>query len=178
MSDRTGTTVPSLASDPSRGLEPRPVPPAMTRTGQETSWLLLAHLGPLGALPTAPRVARCLTRVILTTWGIGGLSDTAELIVSELTTNSIQATTAPGGRPRYDDQGRLPVMWLRLLSDRRRVLVEVWDLVPPMLGVPVAKHASPEDESGRGLLLVDSLSSCWGYEEVPGWPGKRTWVLI
>jgi hypothetical protein len=78
MSDRTGTAEPGHASDQSCGLEPcpgaRPVPAAMTRTGQKTSWPLLAHLGPLGALPTAPRVARCLTRVILTTWGIGDSS--------------------------------------------------------------------------------------------------------
>jgi hypothetical protein len=65
-----------------------------------------------------------------------------------------------------------------MLSDRWRVLIEVWDLVPPLLEAPVTKHPSTEDESGRGLLLVDSLSSCWGYEEVPGWQGKRTWVLI
>lgn len=96
MRGRTGTAEPGHA-DPSCGLEPRPgtrpVPPAMARTDRRTSWPLLAHLGPLGALPTAPRVARCLTRVILTTWGIDGLADTAELIVSELTTNSSRLTS-------------------------------------------------------------------------------------
>ena len=182
MSGRTGTDVTDHASGHSCGLDPRscarPAPAATALEDDKVPWPLLAHLGPLGALPTAPRAARCLTRVVLTIWGLGDLADTAELTVSELITNSVQATTDPSGRPRYDDQGTLPVVWLRLLSDRSRVLIEIWDLVPPLLGAPVAKHAGPDDESGRGLLLVESVSSRWGYEQVPGWPGKRTWALI
>jgi hypothetical protein len=49
---------------------------------------------------------------------------------------------------------------LRLASDRRQVLVEIWDgnLAPPVPG-----QTSLEGETGRGLLMVEAVSSSWGY---------------
>jgi hypothetical protein len=74
-------------------------------------------------------VRRRYTRVILGEWGLAALADPAELIVSELVTNSVQASSDEDGRPRYGEVG-LPVVHLRLASDHARVLVEVWDSVP------------------------------------------------
>ena len=30
----------------------------------------------------------------------------------------------------------------------------------------------------RGLEIVDTLSEEWGWENVPGWNGKRVWALL
>ena len=141
-------------------------------------WSLSSNLGPLGALPTAPSLARGFATSVLESWGMSMLGDTAELIASELATNVVQAATDENGKPRYDESGNLPLVWLRLLSDRMHVLIEVWDNIPDALGAPAIRHAEELDESGRGLEIVDTLSEEWGWENVPGWNGKRVWALL
>jgi anti-sigma regulatory factor (Ser/Thr protein kinase) len=48
------------------------------------------------------------------------------LIVSELVTNAVVASTNVDGRPMHADvSDRLPVVHLRLLSDRTRIVIEV-----------------------------------------------------
>ena len=141
--------------------------------GSNAGWPLSAHL-PLGALPTAVPCARGYTRAILDEWNLASLADAAELIVSELVTNSVQATADKDGRPRYGEAG-LPVVDLRLASDHARFRAEVWDSVPR---VPAARHAGPDEEGGRGLALVEALSDRWGWTTVPGWPGKVVWAEL
>lgn len=141
-------------------------------------WSLSSSLGPLGALPTAPSLARGFVTSVLETWSMSMLADTAELITSELTTNVVRASTHEDGKPRYDDSGNLPLLWLRLLSDRLHLMIEVWDNIPDALGAPVIHHADELDESGRGLDIVDMLSAEWGWESVYGWNGKRVWALL
>ena len=80
-------------------------------------WLLRSSL-PLGALPTATPCARLHVRQVLWEWGLHAVADTAELLVSELVTNGVNASRAMEGTP--------PV-WLRLSADTVRVLIEVWD---------------------------------------------------
>jgi hypothetical protein len=141
-------------------------------------WPLISDLGPLGALPTAPRLARGFTAVVLNGWGLDDQVDVTELLVSELATNVVRASTTSEGNPRYDDEGKLPLLWVRLLSDRSRLMLEVWDNLPQALGAPVVRHPEPDEESGRGLEMVDALSEDWGWESVPGWRGKRVWALL
>ena len=142
------------------------------------NWPLISDLGPLGALPTAPRLARGFIGVVLSGWGLARFTDVTELLVSELTTNVVRAATGPDGNPRYDAMGKLPLLWVRLLSDHYRLMVEVWDNLPDVHGGPELKRAGPDEESGRGLEMVDTLSEDWGWEIVPGWAGKRVWVLL
>jgi hypothetical protein len=106
------------------------------------------------------------------------LAETTQLIASELTTNVVRAATDKDGTPRYDESGSLPLVWLRLLSDRAHLLIEVWDNLPDVLGAPVVQHPEPDEESGRGLEIIDLLSEDWGWENVPGWNGKRVWALL
>lgn len=128
-------------------------------------WPLRAVLD-LGALVTAPGCARAWTREILWEWRLTSLADTAELIVSELTTNSVLASRSP-------DQ---PPIRLILVSDHQQLVVLVRDFDP---GVPVPRSASAEDESGRGLLLVQSLSGQFGwYRPEDGTPGKVVWAVL
>ena len=41
---------------------------------------------------------------------------------------------------------------------------------------PAVQRPSPHDEQGRGLVLVDALSSAWGVEESP--QGKSVWFRL
>jgi hypothetical protein len=169
------------AMRPDRALSLELVPP-------EPGWPMFAGLGPLGALPTAPRLARRFTTMILAGWGLAAtpgnpdLAGTAELVVSELASNVIRAATGADGNPRYDGDGRLPLLWLRLLAGRARVQVEVWDDAPPELGVPQPRRAAADDETGRGLALIRELSLSCGWSPVSGGicghPAKRVWAIL
>jgi anti-sigma regulatory factor (Ser/Thr protein kinase) len=149
-------------------------------TGQPTGpatrpWPLSSALV-LGALPSAAGCARLHAHNVVCEWGLGGLAETIELVVSELVTNAVLATTGPDGRPRYDDDlSGLPVVYVRLSSDRVRIVVEVWDRSS---GLPTLKHAEPDQEGGRGLMLVDALCERWDWGTVQGWRGKMVWAEV
>ena len=160
---------------------PRPegIPSAEARdsyphAGNLAVWPLFAGLGPLGALPTAPRLVRSFAALVLGIWGLTIFQDDTELVMSELATNAVAAATGPDGRPRYDGSGGLHLLWARLLSDRERLRLEVWDTVPEEMGVPVQRQAQETDESGRGLELLDALSSTWGWSPCQGAPPRRS----
>ena len=141
-------------------------------------WPLTSDLGPLGALPTAPRLARGFIGVVLNGWALDTLIETTELVVSELTTNVVQAVTDSEGSLVYDAEGKLPLLWVRLSSDRARLMIEVWDTLPSILGAPAMRHPGQDEESGRGLELIEALSDDWSWEAVPGWHGKRVWAVL
>jgi anti-sigma regulatory factor (Ser/Thr protein kinase) len=141
--------------------------------GMSASWPLSASL-PLGALPGATPCARLHARAVLAEWGLGELAEAAELVVSELVTNAVRASTGPDGRPRYDGAG-MPVVVLRMASDGIKLLIEVWDSIP---GAPAAGHPEPEDEGGRGLMLVEAMCARWNWQSVDGWPGKVVWAEL
>ena len=104
--------------------------------GRPAQWPLQSRLE-LGPLPGAVPCARLHARLVLTEWGRASLGDSVELIVSELMTNALRASTdTVAGRPGYGADGRQQPLGLRLESDRRQVLVEVWDGVtaPPVPG--------------------------------------------
>jgi hypothetical protein len=50
-----------------------------------------------------------------------------------------------------------------------RVLIEVWDDIPE---APLAEQADPDDESGRGLMLIEAVCDRRSWATVPGWTGK------
>jgi hypothetical protein len=74
----------------------------------------------LGALPTAVPCARLHAGHVLWEWGLNGLAQDSELLVSELVTNAVKATA------RRDQAA----VRLRLSGDRTRVLIAVWDADP------------------------------------------------
>jgi anti-sigma regulatory factor (Ser/Thr protein kinase) len=128
-------------------------------------WPLRAILE-LGAVPAAPGCARAWTRQVLREWRLTVLADDAELVVSELTTNSVVAS-----RWRV-----LAGIRLTLICDRQQLVVLVADSDP---GTPARRHAGADDESGRGLLLVESLSDRFGwYLAADGTPGKVVWAVL
>ena len=147
--------------------------PVTDPPGMSASWPLSTCL-PLGALPGATPCARLHARAVLAEWGLGELAEAAELIVSELVTNAVRASTGPDGHPRYDGAG-MPVVVLRMASDHIKLRVEVWDVIP---GAPAAARPGPDDESGRGLMLVAAQADSWSWQTVPGWPGKVVWAEL
>ena len=148
--------------------------PVTDPPGMSASWALSTSL-PLGALPGATPCARLHARAVLVEWGLRELAEAAELIVSELVTTAVRASTAPDGRPRYDDVAGMPVVVLRMASDRIRLLIEVWDVIP---GAPAAARPGPDDEGGRGLMLVAAQAERWSWQTVPGWSGKVVWAEL
>jgi anti-sigma regulatory factor (Ser/Thr protein kinase) len=89
---------------------------------------------------------------VLHEWGLRDLADDAALVLSELITNAVDASMVLPGRPRVA---------LRLMADKKSLVIEVWDHSPLDLEV---REASADDECGRGLAVVAALSACWGTE--------------
>ena len=120
----------------------------------------------VGALPTAPGSARAWTRRVLREWQLSALTDTAELIVSELTTNAMLASRGLGR----------PFIRLTLTLDHGELAISVRDYCP---GAPKPGNAADDDETGRGLLLVEAVSSRSGwYMFEDGTPGKVVWAVL
>ncbi len=134
-------------------------------------WPLRSFLE-LRALPSSVRTARTHARIMLNEWCLAALADTAELLVSEIATNAVGASARIA---RQRGTGQLP-MRLWLISDRRGVLIQVWDADRLQ---PIPQDLGPEAECGRGLLLVQTLSAQWGCyaPDGPGTPGgKIVWA--
>jgi anti-sigma regulatory factor (Ser/Thr protein kinase) len=137
------------------------------------AWLASSVLPPLGALRTAPATARGHVRGTLAAWRLSELSDTIELVVSELAANAVNASAGPDGHPAHLE-GRIPVIRVRLFAGEAVLVAEVWDEVG---GVPARKNAGAADESGRGLDLVHELTDArWGWYHAPSGPGKCVWA--
>ncbi|MFH8447804.1 ATP-binding protein [Streptomyces fungicidicus] len=117
------------------------------------------------ATPASVRTARGGVRELLTAWGVDDdVRDNAVVVTSELVTNAL--THAAGDRI---------VCRLRLLADRVRIEVE--DQARG-LALPMLRRPGPDDQNGRGLLLVDTLSSDWAVTRPPGRPGRVVWAEL
>jgi len=102
-------------------------------------------------------------------WGLPDLTDTAELLASELVTNAVLAS----GRLKPADRAAIPVVRLWLVSDQISMVIHVWDASSEL---PTRKDIGLDEEGGRGLMLVDTLGKDWGaYREAQG---KVVWVMV
>jgi hypothetical protein len=110
----------------------------------------------LAAHPGSPAQARRLTRARLNGWSVcEDTCDTAALVVSELVTNAIVHTASEHIVCELNDG-----------AERVRIAVRDEGCAP---GEPHPMAARPDDEHGRGLLLVDALCEAWGaHEQGPG----------
>ncbi len=113
----------------------------------------------------APRKARRYLEYLLLGWnesGLEDLADDARLVVSELVTNAVQhaGTGVLEVEFRCEPGGVLQIS----VSDHSGV-------------GPALRTASSEDEFGRGLFLVQRVSTGWGVEtDHEG--GKRVWAHL
>ncbi|MFI8087658.1 ATP-binding protein [Streptomyces sp. NPDC086080] len=116
----------------------------------------------LTAHPGSPAQARRLTRARLTGWSVcEDTCDTAELVVSELVTNAIVHTASSHIVCELHDGG-----------DVVRIAVRDEGCAPDRPRANIRQR--PEDEHGRGLLLVDALCHSWGAHEHG--PGLLVWA--
>lgn len=97
--------------------------------------------------------------MFLATWHLEHISESAELIVTELFTNAI---VHGSGCPRVDVQRKADGVEIAV-SDRSRTR-------------PCPQPADEDAERGRGLLIVKALSRSWGMSSAPG--GKRVWAVV
>ena len=151
-----------------------PAPRLSPELARMQEWPLISHIE-LRALPTSVRSARLLTRSILHGWCLEGLAETAELLVSELITNAVRASTSIVHREREFGQAPpTPLLRFWLTSDSRSVLIQVWDGANCS---PVRRAVGPAAEAGRGLLLIETLSAHWGWYATDGQGGKIVWAV-
>ena len=137
-------------------------------------WPLRSYLE-LPAVPTSARSARQHARSVLREWRVAAPADTVELLVSEIITNAVRAS-ADIARQQDESGQAAHVAWTRfwLISDGRNVLIQVWD---DDHRHPVCQHAGHDAETGRGLLLIDSLSLRWGSYPLDAQGGKIVWAV-
>ncbi|MDQ0580327.1 hypothetical protein QF030_002505 [Streptomyces rishiriensis] len=115
----------------------------------------------LAAHPGSPAQARRLTRARLTGWSVcEDTCDTAALVISELVTNAIVHTASD-----------TVVCELHDGDDLVRIAVRDQGCAP---GEPHPSPQRPEEEHGRGLLLVEALCHAWGAQEHG--PGLLVWA--
>ncbi|MEU4108043.1 ATP-binding protein [Streptomyces sp. NPDC027717] len=93
----------------------------------------------------------------------GNLAVVAALLIAELSANAALHGRVRGRAARLD-----------LYLDATELRVEVTDARGDRL--PAAQHADGDSESGRGLLLIETLSDDWGVR--PHHPGGKTvWAV-
>ncbi len=112
--------------------------------------------------PASVGAARDAARQFLRSEAPAANQDAVLLLVSELVTNAVLHTAVD--RP----------IALRLGLTAGHVHIEVDDADPHQ---PVLRSARPDDDSGRGLLIVDSVAERWGWHPVAG-QGKRVWCDV
>jgi sigma-B regulation protein RsbU (phosphoserine phosphatase) len=128
----------------------------------------------LPAHQSSPGAARAAVRAVIVQAGLEDVADEALLLTTELSTNSVV-------HARTD-------LEVEIVADPTGLTVTVMDQrVGPLTsgewvngrrgaGSSAALSVHELGERGRGLLLVDQLSSCWGTLHYP--TGKGVWFRL
>jgi Histidine kinase-like ATPase domain len=151
-------------------LIPPPLPGrALIPTRTENSRVRTRHLAvspPPDQRPPSPHIARHTIRTALLGHAHDPeLTDTAELLTSELVSNSVKHSDGP--------------VTVRLRSHLDAVRIGVMDNHPDL---PDPLPRTPDQAFGRGLYLVETLADAWGrypvisHSRAPGW--KVVWFEL
>ncbi|WP_030024487.1 ATP-binding protein [Streptomyces monomycini] len=125
----------------------------------QNEWWLPRH-------PRSARRARKYLRELAEVWQLQSeATDTAVLMLSELTANACVHSRAPRGR----------YVRVRCLLHGERLRVEVSDAG---FAMPEPRVAGCYDEDGRGLALVAALADEWGASPRPYGIGKVVWFEL
>jgi anti-sigma regulatory factor (Ser/Thr protein kinase) len=109
---------------------------------------------------SAAAAARDFVKTALADWGLPGLADDAALITAELFSNALRHAPSEryvlvldwnGGKPR----------------------IEMWDSCERF---PEKQTLGVDAETGRGLHLIEALSSSWGARRAAA--GKCVWAVL
>jgi anti-sigma regulatory factor (Ser/Thr protein kinase) len=167
------------------GQQHAPVRPGGGRFGQQSISALPGQVLPGPLLPaarwvcrqtaTSPldtglacRAARDFTGQILTGWGLLEMAEDAAVIVSELVTNALQH----GLRDVGSVQEQVELIWWRRSSQVICMVTDPGTEPPVMIPDP-----DPLAEEGRGLHVVDALSTTWGWTRLGGCR-KAVWATL
>lgn len=131
----------------------------------------------LADTPNAVALARLHTADVLSGWGVSsGTVETAQLLVSELTTNAVRhSEEGASSTPPVSSRGGSQTFELLLEAVPDAVRVSVWDrdARPPVL-----KEVGVDATGGRGIFIVAVMSRAWGYYPARSAPGKVVWAEI
>jgi anti-sigma regulatory factor (Ser/Thr protein kinase) len=116
----------------------------------------------LPSTPYSVQMARFYIRAALTYHNLGGFTEDAEMVASELVTNAIK-------HARASNFGLEVVR----LAGSGTVAVIVTDPSPQP---PVKRDPPAGAEHGRGLNIVDALSASWGWRQED--PGKAVYAIL
>ncbi|MET9116065.1 ATP-binding protein [Streptomyces longwoodensis] len=117
--------------------------------------------------PDSLKNIRHFIRETITEWGLRYLIDDLTTIVNELTTNAVQHALAPPEQARS-------TAWLGIARTASAVVCAVTDPSPTP---PTSSRPEQLAETGRGLLIVNALTSQWGYAPTPS-NGKAVWARL
>ena len=109
--------------------------------------------------PRSVATARRFVAETLAEWGQQEQSDRACLVTSEILTNAVRHSDTP--------------IALRMHCTSREITVEVRD---DSTHLPQRRIPEPDDENGRGLMLVEALADSWGTR--PTRTGKSIWFTL
>jgi hypothetical protein len=145
------------------------------------------HRSALPAYPHAVAEARRQVRAAVRYWRLPVDIDAATVCTSELVTNAVTHDGALSASPASPDglassdgpadpdtSGDAAAIVLCVTAGDGRLRVEVYDSCP--LPPALNDHVSAFAEGGRGLQLVDSLASGWGY--YPTASGKAVYFTL
>jgi len=104
-----------------------------------------------------PQRIRRIIRARLMHWSRPDLTDSTELLATELVTNALKHGCGDVG--------------VRMYPTADRLRIEVRDGSHEF---PVPRTAAPDDEDGRGLLLVNAIAEDWGVSP----DGTTTWCTL
>ena len=114
----------------------------------------------LTAGPAAAGEARRQVRAAISAWEIPVDPDVAVLLTSELVTNAIT----------HEVTG---IVMLAITCSRGQLRVDVHDT---SRSLPMLVDAAVDAETGRGLMLVTTLSAEWGFYRTPA--GKAVYFTL
>lgn len=114
---------------------------------------------PFLAEPAEVAGLRRVVRLHLRWWGLSDVADAAEICVSELVANVI----------RHVGEGTPATLVVEMRGTHLRIALRD----PDPRALPTLVHARPDDESGRGMALLDAVSDRWGV--ILGAETKLVW---
>ena len=113
--------------------------------------------------PAAPAEARRRVRDAIQCWQVPVDLDAALLLTSELVTNAVRHQAGQGAQ----------AVMLAIACSRGRLRVDVHDT---SCSLPAVAEVPADAETGRGLLLVATLSDEWGFYRTPA--GKAVYFTL
>ena len=143
------------------------------RAGQ---WAVMPRVATRTPAPVTRSIAttRAFTLRTLQKWDAEPRSEDAAAVVTELMTNALRHALPQLARERVAASSAWPIR-LGLADPGPYIICAVAD---PSTDLPAVRQPDWQDEAGRGLLVVSSLSDQWGCCVAPNGAGKVVWAAF